>query len=372
MTRRNSLFVVLCTVFIFMAPPACMARYAHLLTYETPRTQAMGGASVAVADDQQSLYTNPAGLALIQDKGYAIANVLGEANQDFRRVTNKIESLSDKDTPTSRAGNNRLLAGVMGQHARIVLSNLAYYIGAAGFGVSFLYQAVTEVSVNRPTNPRIHAKGDVDSVLTGSIARPIHYARNVLRDQAFGYWGATLKFLSRRSIDREFDARDFAALSEDDLRDNQFKGSTADMDAGMLWKLNNNPWNPVLGMYIGNIFETEVDPTIGRLRRQFGVGASFRPLSGPDERNRKLLLAADYWDQTGDGAWMSNFRLGMEVKLRSWLKVQVGLRGGYMCTGFSADFGEGRIDFATYSEERGSRPGDLEDRRYSLSLGFEF
>ena len=361
------------TLLLALGSPACLwARYAHLLTYETPRTQAMGGASVAVADDQQALYTNPAGLALIQDKGYAIVNAYGEMNQDFRRVNNKIDSLSDQDTPASRAENTRLLSGVMGQHARLAMSNLAYYLGAAGFGVGFLYQAVAEISVVRPTNPRIHAKGDIDTVLSGSIARPIVNARNVMRDQAFGWWGATVKFLSRRSIDREFDARDFASLSEDDLRDNQFKGATADLDAGMLWKLNNNPWNPTLGMFVGNIFETEIDPTIGRLRRQYGIGASFRPLTGPPERNRKLLLTADYWDQGDEGNWLTKMRLGLEAELRSWLKVQTGLRGGYLTAGFSADFGEGRVDFATYSVERGPRPGDHEDRRYSASLAFEF
>ncbi len=381
--RRRSVHGVLMRLCLLVAlglglfwAPAAHARYAHRLFYETPRTQGMGGAVVAVADDHQALFANPAGLCQITDKGYAVVNAHGEMNQDFRRVENRTDGLSDADTPESRAANNAKLSDVMGQQARLVAGNLAYYLGGQGghgFAGAFLYQAMTEIGVVRPTSPRIQVRGDIDSVLLGSVARPLRGGkRNLFNDIAYGWWGATMKFLSRRSLDREYDARDFARLSESDLRDAQRKGATADFDAGTFWRLKND-WDTTLGLAVANIFESEIDPSIGRLRREWALGATIKPLSGPPERKRKLLLAADLWDVTGtDGTFFSRLRLGAEALLYPWLKVRGGLRGGYPTAGFTAEFREARLDVATYSDERGPRPGDREDRRYSLSFGFEF
>jgi|GEM_PF-774754 len=345
------------------------AKYAHTLFYETVRTSGMGGACVAVADDQQALHCNPAGLCQVKDKAYAPISANAEINQDFRRVKNKTDGLSDNDTPEARTANNQILSSIMGQRARSVMSNLAYYLGGTGYGAAFLYQAAAETRVIRPTSPRIQAIGDVDSVLSGSISRPVPGTRIAFNDKAEGWWGATLKFLSRRSIDKEFDARDFAGLSENDLRSNEFKGATFDFDGGTFWKLKNK-WNSTIGLFVANLFESEIDPSIGRLRRVVSLGTTIRPLKG--ENAQKLMLAADYWDLGGSGSEMSKRRLGMEFQALKWLKLRGGIRGGYLSAGCTATFREARLEFATYSEEVGPRPGDREDRRYSVSLGIEF
>jgi len=349
---------------------SALAGQAHPLTYETPRSQGMGGAFVAVADDQQALFSNPAGLSQITDKSYAVLDATAEINQDMRRVENKADGLSDADTSEARAANNRVLSEIMGQQSRLVASNLAYYLGSTGFGTGFLYQTIAQVGVERPTNPRIRAKADVDSVLVGAIARPIGN-RVVFGDAATGHWGLGMKFISRRTLDREYDARDFATLSEDDLRNDSLKGAALDIDGGVLYKLA-NPWNQTVGFSVSNVFESEIDARIGRLPRRVDVGTAIRPLSGSPERSRKLLLAADLADITSDGTLFSKLRLGMEARMRTWLTLRGGLRGGYLSAGATAKFREARFEFATYSEELGERPGDREDRRYSVSMAVDF
>jgi len=350
---------------------AAFADQAHPLTYETPRSQGMGGAFVAVADDQQALFSNPAGLGQITDKAYALLDATVEMNQDLRRVENKTNGLSDADTPESRAANNRLLSDVMGQQARTAASNLAYYLGGTGFGAGFLYQTIGQIGIERPTNPRIHAKADIDSVLVGAIARPIRGNKVVFGDSAAGFWGLGMKFISRRTLDREYDARDFASLSENDLRDDALKGATFDLDGGILYKLS-NPWNQSLGLSVSNVFESEIDPRIGRLPRRIDIGTAIRPLTGSTARSRKLVLAADFADVANDGTLFSKLRLGMEAAVRTWLTLRGGVRGGYLSAGATAKFREAKVEFATYSEETGPRPGDHEDRRYSLSLAIDF
>lgn len=360
----------LCLLFSLFSGTV-FAGEAHPLNYETPRSQGMGGAFVAVADDQQALFSNPAGLGQITDKSYAILDAAVEANQDMRRVENKTDGLSDADTPEARAENNRVLSEVMGQQSRVAASNLAYYLGGTGFGAGFLYQSVAQIGVERPTNPRIRAKADIDTVLVGAIARPIPGNRLLFSDSSTGHWGLGMKFLSRRALDRAYDARDFASLSEDDLRDDALKGAALDIDGGVLYRLS-NPWNQSVGLSVSNLFESEIDSRIGRLPRRVDIGTAIRPLSGSAERSRKLLLAADLADITSDGTFFSKLRLGMEARMRTWLTLRGGMRGGYLSAGATAKFREARFEFATYSEELGPRPGDREDRRYSLSMAVDF
>lgn len=358
-------------VVLMLGSVAVSAFNSPPLEYETVRTRGMGGCSVALADDQQALYANPAGLFQIRENVFAVADVAAELNQDFRRVENKTDGLSNQDNPETRASNNALLRDVMGQQARLQASNFAYYLGEKGFGAGFLYQATTGIGVKNPANPRIRAQGTVDSVLSGSISRQIPGVKNLFQDKALGWWGGSLKFISRRYIDREYDPRDFASLSESDLRDAQFKGSGMDFDAGTFWQLDND-FQQSIGLTVRNVLETELDPLVGRLQRQFCLGTAIRPLTGNPERKQKLVLAADLWDFTADGALLNHVRLGVEGKPRPWLTLRGGVRAGYLSAGCTLRFRVARFDFATYSEELGARPGDREDRRYSGELSLDF
>ncbi|MBI3038966.1 hypothetical protein HYY75_07955 [bacterium] len=277
---------VMLLFFSFFAAPLLGKNkyYAPLLEYETVRIRGMGGVSVAVADDHQALLSNPAGLFQIKNNKFAVVNADGEINQDFRRVKNKTSGLSDKDTPENRAENNSILSSIMGQYSRTLASNFAYYLGEKGFGAGFLYQALGQIDVVRPTNPQVRAFGLIDSVLSGSLSKPIPGVRSLFQDQALGWWGITLKFLSRQFLDKSYFARDFASLNESALRAGRTKGETFDFDGGTFWQLN-NPWNQTLGLTVFNVFETEIDPTIGSLRRRLNLGTTIRPLTGPPDRN---------------------------------------------------------------------------------------
>ncbi|MBF0503025.1 MAG: hypothetical protein HQM09_23035 [Candidatus Riflebacteria bacterium] len=365
--------LIIVTTLFFMTVPtySLLALQAYPLMYETSRTLSMGGVSVGIADDRQAMYTNPAGLAQIRDKEYALIQAEGEYNQDYRSVKDKTSGLSDRDTPQDRAANNRTLTSIMGKRAHMEASNLAYYLGTQGFAGAFLYQALAETEVVRPTNPRIRALGAVDSMLSGSLSRPFPGTRTIFGDSANGWWGGTAKFLSRRSLDREYDARDFAGLSEADLRSSERYGAAFDFDAATYWELDNS-WHSRVGGIIHNVLAAEIDPSIGNLKRDVAVGVSIRPLSGPPERNKKLLLGADLWNPQDGGEFFSHLRLGGEAWVRPWLGLRAGMRSGWLSAGIEANFRVIRLELSTYGEEIGPRPGDREDRRYRLALGVEF
>jgi hypothetical protein len=64
-----------------------------------------------------------------------------------------------------------------------------------------------------------------------------------------------------------------------------------DFDVGRLWQLN-NPFNPTIGFFVGNILGSKFSSDAGKLERQFAIGGSIRPLTGDAERNKKIVLAA--------------------------------------------------------------------------------
>ena len=341
------------------------------VVYETSRALGMGGACVAVADDQQAMFCNPAGLGMQTSSGYSVLNGHFERNLDYDKVDNQIAALNSSDSAGSRNSNLNNLLEIMGKKGWQAFSNLAYYIGGTGFGVAAYYRESESFSVNNPVNPSISSKIEKDALLSGSIARSFNEAQNLFNDRAVGYWGATMKFVSRRAGERTFYAKDFANLNEDILKDANRSGATMDFDLGAIWQLNNT-WKPTIGVFAGNILSSEFSADIGTLKRQFAFGASFRPLTGPDERNEKLLLAIDYWENGEDGSTLTKMRMGAEFKLSRHFFLQTGIRSGYFTGGAGIVWNDWRFQATTYSEELGQNPGDDEDRRYSCSATWEF
>lgn len=339
--------------------------------YESTRALGMGGTCVAVADDHQALFSNPAGLGLQNKSSYSFLNGHFERNLDYDKVDSHISALSSADTAGSRNSNYSNLIEIMGKFGMQAFSNLSYYLGGTGFGIAAYYRESESYSVNNPVSPSVNARVEKDALISGSVARSFNEVQNLFKDRAQGWWGATMKFVSRKAADKTYHARDFAALNEDILRRTDRSGATLDFDLGALWQLNNS-WKPTIGVFAGNILSSEFSADIGTLKRQFAFGASFRPLTGPDERNEKLLLAVDYWETGDEGSTLTKVRMGAEFRLSRHFYLQTGIRSGYFTGGAGIVWNDWRFQAATYAEELGKNPGDDEDRRYALSATWQF
>ena len=376
--RRNRLKSIgtrigqtLCSLLIsgLLTTPAL--GYDRPLTFETSRSHGMGGTSVAIADDQQALFCNPAGLGMRTTSAFSVLSATGDRSEDYDRVSDRIDRLSDADTAASRAANFSNLTQIMGKTGYQSWSTMAYYLGSTGFGVAGYYREAENFSVENPSSPLIKSRVDKDAVLTGSFARGYGESQILFKDRATGWWGGSMKFVSRKTADHTYYARDFAALTPEALRDTEKTGVALDFDLGALWQLN-NPWKTTFGMFAGNLLSSDFSEEAGNLKRQFAVGASIRPLTGPAERNEKLLLAADYWETGEDSAGLAKLRLGMQLRLTRHLHLLAGLRGGYPTGGIAFAWHDLKIQAASYGEEIGQRPGEREDRRTSVSANLEF
>jgi hypothetical protein len=362
-------FLALAAMLAFVAVNGPLA--ANPSKYESSRALGMGGATVAVADDHQALFCNPAGLALQKQSSYSLINVSAERNDGYDNVSNHIDKLSDKDTPAARSGNFSNLAAIMGEKGYQAWSTMAYYLGATGFGISAIHRESEFYAVENPASPRVNSRIYQDTVLSGSIARDFGETQMLFKDRASGWWGATLKFATRRTGEHTFYARDFAALTPEILADADRTGTAVDFDLGALWQLN-NAWQTSIGMFAGNILGSDYSEEAGTMKRQFAIGTSIKPLAGPPERNEKLLLAADYWETGDDRTGLAKVRLGMQLRLSKYLQILAGLRSGYVTGGLAIGWHDLRINIASYGEETGQRPGEREDRRTSVTFNLEF
>jgi hypothetical protein len=341
------------------------------LLYQSPRSLGMGGVCVAISEHEQALFTNPAALGLRESKGYSLITPLWAESRDFDTLNSTVGALSDADTATSRQHNMSQLMSSMGKTGFRQRSNAMYYAGEGGFGLSAYYMDTESYFVENPVNPVVGSHVNKDFVFSASIARSLTDDPQLFKDKTNSWLGASLKVATRKRGVTSYYARDFSALNPSLLKETDSSGTALDLDFGGLWQLN-NPLRPTIGFFVGNLFASRFSADAGRLERQFGVGASVKPLTGDYERNDRITLAAEYFDDGGRGSFFTRLRLGGELKVAKGAHLSAGLRSGYPTFGVSFDWRDVRLQFAQYSEELGRRPGDSEDRRYIIGGALEF
>ena len=365
---NNKLIPVVLLLSILCSP----AFAARSFFYETPETLAMGSVAIATAKNHQIAFSNPAILALHDNTGFSVLNGSIAFNSDYDDMKDKLSSLSNQDTAASRSSNYSKISQIMGKTGYRSWSNMAYYLSQAGFAITAGYIETEKYSVANPSNPVIRSEIDKDAILSGSIAHSFNENHVLFKDRATGWWGATMRFISRNSTTTSYYSRDFAALTGKHITETDLTGAGLDFDLGALWQLN-NPWNTSIGLFVGNLLGSEISSEIGRLKRAYGVGVSIRPLTGSPERNERLLLAADFLHRNEDDfAGLARLRMGAKYKVSRHLDLMAGLRGGYATAGLSINWQDLKIQAATYAQELGRRPGDMEDRRHSVSATLEF
>lgn len=327
--------------------------------FQGVRPLGMGGAFTAVADDENALFYNPAGLDKVKGWGLGVLNPLVEVNKegvDFYKDARDTD-LNDTVEVT------RLLQDHIGDylHARAALFP-NYYTRYFAMG------ALGQVTVNAQPNNEAFPELDVSAFASGSghVAAGYGFFDGVLRI------GAGAKYVYGKRLEEVYTAADIAAEGfEDRVRDEDLQtGSGIGFDAGAMLEFP-VVLKPTLAVMVQNIGDVDLGDA-GELPQQVNVGASlshaFSWLT--------VTGAADYVDVTKDVGLdddvYKRLHFGLEAKLPKVLALRCGLYQGYASFGGTLDLGILQVDYATYAEELGSSAGDRADRRHSLqvSLGW--
>ena len=335
------------------------------------RPLAMGNAFVAVSDDFNALFYNPAGIARLKTWTGELLNPGFEVSKNTMGFIDDISDLQSKGKSSS-SDTLDLFANHLGENQHFAVQWVPHLLFPGfGFGIG------TEFVANLDFHRQISADVDIGP----RVIAPFTYATNFLEDRLS--LGASVKFVARGGVNREFDIQTLeaftkksdpgAAQTKPQLSDYVEGGTGYGADVGMLFTPI-KPMEPTLGVSVTDIGGTPykqasvggnaISAPATRLP-SVNVGTSFKPISSGAFQ---LLTAVDMHSVNQPFSFSKKLNLGAELSMGQILKWGVGLHQGYFTTGLQLDVGLLKLRAVTYAEELGPAAGTSMDRRYALQL----
>ena len=356
----NSIMILTAGLFLLVTVMSvCAEEYPTL--HRGVRPLGMGGAFTAVADDENALFYNPAGLSNIDTLQVGFGPLL-EVSENTMDMYNDAQDTDFDDTGEV----TDFLRDYVGehQHGRVAfLPHVGFNIRDYGIMVAGLAQVTVDMDVRNPVWPEAHVDAVYDYGLLAGVGLKVPITG--LRA------GATVKFISRQSLDETYTATDIAADDFDqELDDDLESGSGFGFDLGAIYRL---PFFEVVDLDVGLTVQNVPEMDMGdakplETQANFGLAAT-KSFAGFD-----LVAALDYMDLTNsydeDDDPAKRLHMGAEVQLPKILSLRAGLNQGYYTAGATVDFRFVRFDVATYGEEVGAHAGQREDRRYVAQITF--
>lgn len=408
---RSALLMALATSALFAAKGP---------THKSLRAYGMGNAFVAVVDDKEAIYYNPAGLNLINrlgnyeldpERGYYPHNYLDmrinigaqaplQTTLDAYRLGNRVTDILDNAGSSTSDGNNPVLDSLSG-HPELAddinsFDRLPIAIGAKydmelafhNFGGAIWVDAGVAPYVDGGV---IMPFAGVDTFFVDAVMQGA-FAVSPLQDLSvgMGYKMAQRAYLNQFEVSAlEWEkAQDSLQAKFETTRDNVTDLGTIGhaLEFGALYQINREVR---AGGSLRNLFLTKLAGETITPDLTLGVAASPRRLQRNTAFSRKVNFACDYADILNNERnykFFSHLNFGMEIEqvllavpmISFWdlraLKVRLGggFKGGYP-TGSAALEVLRVVEFevATWAEESGYYTGQQEDRYYmaQVSIG---
>lgn len=379
MGRATGRAVAASACLFLMLEPLGMTASADELswTHYGLRPLAMGNAFVAVADDFNALFYNPAGLARLKEWDGEFLNPYGEISGSAAGFINDGQKLAGGSGGDSTAVLDLLEKNTgkthhvgLGLTPHLVFPGFGFGVGAK---IDFTFAVHREISADVEFGPKIVA--------------PVAFAFNLLEDRLS--LGAGLKLVARGGIDRQFSINDIEAFTSSSdaeeagaentgpkLEDFVEGGMGVGADVGMLFTPIKT-MEPTLGISITDFGGTpykKLDVSgeaLGAPQTRLpsvNTGVSIKPWQA---NNMYVRASADAHAVNQPIHYSKKFNMGVEWAYGSLIKVQSGLHQGAFSGGFEFDVFLFTMRFVTYAEQLGTYAGqdkNLEDRRYALQL----
>ena len=370
MTKHSTSFLKIGIIILTVVGLIVFGSEYNIIAKEYPtffrgvRPLGMGGAFTAVADDENAIFYNPAGISKTQTFQIGLINPLIEVSKNTIDLYSDIQDTDMDDT----AAVSDLLEKYIGehQHARASLfPNVGFKIASVGVQLGVLAQGTFDADIHNPVWPEAHFDYVRDIGLFAGAGMKLPFAGLNA--------GIAIKSLTRESLSEVYTAIDIASENfEDKIEDDLNSGSGFSADVGVMYSLPFlSTFNPQAALVIQNIPEMDMGDAKDidtRINIGFAVEKSFSLFT--------VIGALDYMDIGNnideDEDMAKRLHLGGEIKLANFLSVRGGLNQGYYTAGATLDFFIFRIDAATYAEEVGAYTGQREDRRYigQITIGW--
>ncbi|MGE3973002.1 MAG: hypothetical protein AB7F59_00600 [Bdellovibrionales bacterium] len=346
--------------------------------YISPRALGMGDAFTAVADDHNTLFYNPAGLAFLQEGNLNLKLQAG-ATPEVMNFTRDLQSATGKPTETEKVNaTTDLITQNFGKDYWARPSVGGIWVRPL-WGVAFIpLDTSIDLAIHQQTGPTLNVEVYQDSTLAYGTAR-------TFMDKKLAV-GVTAKAIYRGYVGKAVQATELVVNSEYFSKKDAKEGMTIDADVGALYR---SPF-----------FTDKVKPTFSAVLRNvadYGFKRNFHLIDANSEEPPKLDRRLDLGSNWEFGNWWIfaprvtldvrdighrfwTFRKGLHVGVELdwliswWLKggYRMGLSQGYLTAGASAQFSWFRLDLATFSEELGTSNAKKENRRWILSASLDF
>ncbi len=346
-------------------------------THYGVRPLAMGNAYVAVADDFNALFYNPAGLARLDDWTGEFLNPTFDISSNTASFTGDAQALADGSAGNTEAVID-LIEGQTGKVQHLGIGMTPHFIAPGwGFGLG-LELGATMIFHRYPT---------IEMDVGPKVILPISFAFNTLENRLS--LGFTIKSRVDAGIDHTFSFQDVEAFTTNKSSREVEEGETVEEDKQLTDYIHGGvgygadfgllftpikPMEPTLGLSITDIGGTKYskvdvqgsakgtpEPELPSVN----MGLSIKPYQTPASY---VLLAADVHSINQPYSFSKKLNFGSEFGYSRIIKLQLGLHQGYLTAGMQFDVRFLKIRLATYAEEVGSTAGTLEDRRYVLQL----
>jgi long-subunit fatty acid transport protein len=324
--------------------------------YRGIRETMMGGAFTAVADDEEAVYLNPAGMAGVKSAQFYLVDSMTEMSGDI--ITN-----FEKSRQTFSSFNTNTINELIGQNIYAREQFTPTFV-MPNFGVSLMVDGQASLNTQNAAFPQIELGYQTTNGIQAAYGLTV-YKRgkgdntNELR---IGVGGS---FLFRRGGYNDISvvqALDEGSNILGDQSGSWQHGIGVDLGTQYIRKIRN--LSLMAGSaytQVGNInFGGQAAPQVGDL--SVGVAAKYDLKAGTS-----VLVAYDYRYLNVDADYRKKQHLGMEFSLPI-VKLYAGLNETYFTYGAAIDLWLIRIMACTYAEELGDIVGQEEDRRYMLGI----
>jgi hypothetical protein len=385
--RRTQAVSLALSIPVVLAAPALAGNGTRLppSNFVGVRPAAMGQAFTAVADDQNALYYNPAGLARLPQWSLELLSPILGWNSNITDNYSDIKDITGGGSSSQKDAVEKIgpvIETISGEN-NYVRAGIAPYFVMPQFGMAAYAQVEAEIVPHGQAVPTI-----IDFDFSGDTDMRMGYAHNFLGQKLSV--GASVAYKERvQVLLEEFSLFDLTEISKSQSKQDELikkhlrAGWGIGVDTGVLFTPVAT-WSPTLGVSILNIGDVTFrkgGPLSGvvdekakggsgvpsSIPQSVNMGVSVTPTFGNwitrasfDYRDINLPLPASQKPALGvEGGWRGKYVSAL---------AQGGLAEGYLSGGFEVRLLLLNIRYATYKTERGYFPTQRPERRHVVQL----
>jgi hypothetical protein len=340
--------------------PAAEAQDELRELFRGARAQAMGNASVAIVDDEEAVYLNPAGVGGLSKYGFQYFASDVDVSNDV-----VLSALDGGGSIFSDGLSDATIQNLMGKdtYARVQITPTILMTNLA---VGLLMDGQAAVYAKNPAYPSITLGYQFTNGLQAAYGISLLRNRRSRHEVRVGF-GA--KLLWRRGGYRLLGPIQVTSFNTNTLGEVAGGwGMGYGADIGFQYV---NTINPQLKLNYGFAWTDIGDTTFGvsaadpiKNNLSMGIGGTY--LTG----QTKVTLAYDYRHMTRNTDWRKRNHIGMEVTLPV-LTLYGGLNQSYFTYGAGFDAWLFRITALSYGEELGTYLGQDSSRRWMLKIAMK-